>query len=84
MALFEKIASNSYSKIQFYVNEVSGSVDIANNTCQVEWSVWLTRIYGWSWNADGGPLKISINGKTVYDKRTPFDLRNTTSQKLAS
>jgi hypothetical protein len=75
MARIEKSTSSGYVKLVLEVTETS--INIANNTSDISWQLWLARDSAWAYDLNNESLaEVEINGKYVLSKYVSFDLRN--------
>ncbi len=90
MATFKKTMSgDSRYKVELTVNEITPptSTDIANNSTRVTYSLNLTRNYstgGYYTSSKTNPIKITINGEVLVNKKIAYDFRGETSILVAS
>nr|DAU20879.1 MAG TPA: protein of unknown function DUF859 [Caudoviricetes sp.] len=75
MARIEKSTSSGYVKLVLEVTETSRN--IANNTSDISWQLWLARDQAWVYDLNNESLaEVEINGQYVLSKYVSFDLRN--------
>lgn len=75
MARIEKSTSSGYVKLVLEV--IEKSTNIANNTSDIAWQLWLARDSAWAFDLNNESLaEVEINDKRVLSKYVSFDLRN--------
>lgn len=75
MPRIEKSTSSGYVKLVLEVTETSRN--IANNTSDISWQLWLARDNAWAYDLNNESLaEVEINGQYVLSKYVSFDLRN--------
>lgn len=75
MPRIEKSTSSGYVKLVLEV--IEKSTNIANNTSDISWQLWLARDSAWAFDLNNESLaEVEINDKSVLSKYVSFDLRN--------
>ena len=77
MARISKTTSNGYVRLVLEVKEIS--TNIANNTSEISWKLWLERASSWAYDLYNESLaEVEINGNRTLSKYVTFDLSNST------
>ena len=77
MVRISKTTSNGYVRLVLEVKEIS--TNIANNTSEVSWQLWLERASSWAYDLYNESLaEVEINGNKTLSKYVSFDLSNST------
>ena len=77
MVRISKTTSNGYVRLVLEVKEIS--TNIANNTSEVSWQLWLERASSWAYDLYNESLaEVEINGSKTLSKYVTFDLSNST------
>lgn len=75
MVKISKTTSSGYVRLVLEVIETS--TNIANNTSDISWQLWLERNTTWAFDLNNESLaEVEINDKSVLSKYVSFDLRN--------
>lgn len=83
MVRISKTTSNGYVRLVLEVKEIS--TNIANNTSEVSWQLWLERASSWAYDLYNESLaEVEINGNKTLSKYVSFDLSNSTYATFAS
>ena len=77
MVRISKTTSNGYVRLVLEVKEIS--TNIANNTSEISWQLWLERASSWAYDLYNESLaEVEINGNRMLSKYVTFDLSNST------
>ena len=77
MVRISKTTSNGYVRLVLEVKEIS--TNIANNTSEISWQLWLERASSWAYDLYNESLaEVEINGNRTLSKYVTFDLSNST------
>lgn len=77
MVRISKTTSNGYVRLVLEVKEIS--TNIANNTSDISWQLWLERASSWAYDLYNESLaEVEINGNKTLSKYVTFDLSNST------
>lgn len=75
MVRISKTTSNGYVRLVLEVKEIS--TNLANNTSEVSWQLWLERASSYAYDLYNESLaEVEINGNRTLSKYVSFDLRN--------